>query len=73
MYIEFNTFNKLIYYKRIQKGITQKQLANMVNVTQAYISYIENGFKIPSNKVLKSICKQLDITPFEITKCIDLM
>lgn len=72
MYIELNTFNKLVYYKRIKKGITQKELANILNVSQAYISYIEKGSKIPSNKILKLICSQLDIKNDEIIKCIDL-
>ncbi|MDN5332139.1 MAG: hypothetical protein PWP45_1364 [Tepidanaerobacteraceae bacterium] len=43
-------------------GLTQEQLATKVNVTKEYISYIENGHKIPSIALLKKIAKTLNVS-----------
>lgn len=40
---------------RIQTGITQKELAKLMNVTQAYISKIENQEKVTPKMIQKVI------------------
>lgn len=47
---------------REKAGLTQNQLAEKVKITQIYLSYIENGHKVPSGNVLSSIAKALDTT-----------
>jgi len=47
---------------RIAMGITQGELADKVNVTKEFISYIENGHKDPSLSLLRKIAKELNTT-----------
>jgi DNA-binding transcriptional regulator YiaG len=46
---------------RIQAGITQEELARLMNVTQAYVSKIENQKKVTAKmmqKVIKAIAEK---------------
>lgn len=52
--------------KRLQKarktaGITQEQLADMVNLSVPYIGYLETGLRKPSLKTLKKLAKALGV------------
>lgn len=47
---------------RKEQGMTQNQLAEKVNVTQQAISMIENGYRIPSMKLLVKIAKVLNVS-----------
>lgn len=44
-----------------QKNISQAELAENVGVSQAFISYMINGFKQPSITLLKRIADYLDV------------
>lgn len=44
---------------RIRKGLTQRQLAEKLNVTQQTISNIECGNVDPSFKLMQSMCRVL--------------
>lgn len=44
---------------RIENGLSQKQLADMVGITQPTYSNIENGKRNPTIKTLKRIAKAL--------------
>ena len=46
---------------RIQKGLKQNELADMCNLTQAYLSKIESNQKEPALSVLKSIASALQV------------
>jgi transcriptional regulator with XRE-family HTH domain len=46
---------------RIQKGIKQNSLAEQCDITQTYLSQIENNVKEPNLSTLKVICKHLGI------------
>lgn len=46
--------------KRIQKGLTQKELAERVGLTNQSISDYETGKLNPSYEVMKRISKELD-------------
>ena len=48
------------------KKITQSQLATMAGVSQAFISYVMKGYKVPSVSVLKRISEYLDISIDEL-------
>lgn len=46
---------------RNSKGITQEKLSQKCNITQAYLSQIENNKKTPNLSVLSTICEELEI------------
>lgn len=48
---------------REAKGLTQMELAGLVNVSGSYIGYIERGKQNPSMKLIEKICDILGITP----------
>lgn len=47
---------------RVEKDLSQEDLADIVNVTRQTISLIESGKYNPSIKLCLSICKALDRT-----------
>lgn len=47
---------------RVQKGLTQKQLAEQVGISQPSIVSYENGLRFPSDDVLKRISVFFDVT-----------
>jgi len=46
---------------RTKKGMTQKQLANKVGVSEKYINEVESGRKIINDMLIKKISKALDV------------
>ncbi|QTX02917.1 helix-turn-helix transcriptional regulator [Candidatus Phytoplasma luffae] len=53
---------------RISKKLTQKQLAEKINVTNGYISQIENNLISPSLKILFALLKIFKMTAAEFFK-----
>ncbi|MFA5873631.1 MAG: helix-turn-helix transcriptional regulator [Anaerolineales bacterium] len=49
-----------IAHLRIQRGLTQAQLAEMVGTRQPSIARLENGSSVPSLSFLERIAKALD-------------
>lgn len=58
-----NIVSKNIRYFRKLKGLTQEMLAEKVEVSTVYISYIERGTKVPSLDLLGKIADALAIDP----------
>ncbi|ABR31326.1 repressor [Thermosipho melanesiensis] len=50
-----------IKFLRLQKGLTQEQLGNIINVGQRTISAYESGKATPSVEVLKSLADYFDV------------
>lgn len=48
---------------RIERGISQQDLARRLKITAPYLSAIEHGRKDPSIKLMKAICKELKVSP----------
>lgn len=47
---------------RIEKGLTSKQLAELTNLTPAYLSMLENGKRTnPSTEIIQSIANALNV------------
>ncbi|MDF2433162.1 MAG: hypothetical protein JWP44_2793 [Mucilaginibacter sp.] len=46
---------------RKQKGLRQNSFATMCDITQAYLSQIENNLKEPNISILKKISENLNI------------
>lgn len=69
-------FCKRIKNKRLELGLTQKDLALRLGITRSYVSMIESGDKIPSRVQILALanifgCSVIDLDPhfdFEIEK-----
>lgn len=48
---------------REKRGITQKELANALNVTQTAITYWETGKREPSAEIIEKIADYFNVTP----------
>ena len=57
---------KRIKTARLNKGWTQEQLANAVDVSSMAISRYENGSRAPNDIIVEKIAKQLDVSFFEL-------
>ena len=57
-----NDFGSRIKDLRIQKGLSQQQLADLVSVSRQTINAIEKGDYNPTIKLCLAICKALDKT-----------
>lgn len=53
---------KFITQCRKSKGLTQKQLADKLNITDRAISKWENGKSMPDSFIMLNLCKELGIT-----------
>ena len=53
---------KFIQKKRKEKGITQAELAEILNITDRAISKWENGICMPDVSTIEELCKILNIT-----------
>lgn len=51
---------------RINKKLSQEQLATITGLSQSFISDIENGIKIPSLTTINKIAHHLKINPFTL-------
>lgn len=58
----------LIKYYRERAGMTQQQLSRASGVTQAMISYIEQGARAPSLETLEKLAKALAIKVSELLR-----
>lgn len=63
MYIDFDSLGKRIAQRRISMGFHQNEFAEKANLSNNYMSNIENGHSIPSLMTLAKICINLDTTP----------
>ena len=57
---------KFIAHKRKEKNLTQEQLAEKLGVSNKTVSKWETGKCMPDYSVVKSLCKELDITLAEL-------
>lgn len=60
--MNWEDFGSKIRAERIKKGMTQQELAEIVEVTAESISYYETGKKRPSFEKMKIICNTLGIS-----------
>ena len=59
---ENNGFAERLKQLRIQKGISQTELAKIVNMHNTHISRYERGESSPSSKALKALADCLDVS-----------
>ena len=60
------TIGKLIKARRMEKGLSQKQLAELIQVSLATVSKWETGVNLPDILILDKIAKGLDIPLAEL-------
>lgn len=46
--------------KRVQKQLSQREVAEAAGVTQAYLSYVESGSKTPTAQTLEQLIAALN-------------
>lgn len=63
MDIDFNLLGKRIAQRRHSMGYKQNELAEKANLSNNYLSNIENGHSIPSLATFAELCIQLKTTP----------
>ncbi len=63
MQIDFDSLGARIKGRRRELGFKQNELAEMLGISNNYLSNIENGYSIPSLEVFSDICIKLKITP----------
>lgn len=61
-----NSIGDFLQLIRKEKGLTQKELAEKINVSDKTISKWENGNSTPDTMILTSLCKALDISVNEL-------
>lgn len=60
------TFGKFISKKRRELGLTQKELAENLYVTESAVSKWERGISYPDITLIAAICEQLKISEHEL-------
>ena len=63
MYIDFESLGKRIAQRRMALGYKQNELAEMADLSNNYLSNIENGHSIPSLTTFANLCLKLETTP----------
>lgn len=51
---------------REERGISQKQLAQLINVSNSRISNWEQGINRPDADIIADICRALNVSPSEL-------
>lgn len=60
--MDIKALGKRIKEERLRKGLTQEQLAEEVNITRLYVTFIENGNRTVRIDVLERISTSLDVS-----------
>ena len=60
--LDYEKLGQRIKYARIEKGLTQETLGEILELSNNYISSIERNHSIPSLETFLRICNTLDVT-----------
>ena len=63
---EKKKIGKTIALLRKSKGLTQKELAECCDVSHVFISHIERGSKVPTDKIKVKIAEALELSVLEL-------
>ena len=64
--MEKKKFGQFIKENRIKKGLTQKELADLLFIDETAVSKWERGVSFPDITLVSSICKNLDVSEKEL-------
>jgi transcriptional regulator with XRE-family HTH domain len=56
-------FGKIIRIKRVERGLSQEQLAEKAELHRTYISQLERGIKNPTLKTIFRLSRALSVSP----------
>lgn len=62
------TFGKFVIRKRKEKGLTQRELAEKLYVTESAVSKWERGISYPDISLVSDLCEILGISEHEIER-----
>lgn len=65
--IDYKAVGKRIRYYRLKRGLTQEELAFMIQTSTSYLSNIERGVKKPSLGTLAKISEALGLSIEDLT------
>ena len=57
-----NIFGKRLREKKKKKGLTQRELANLLGISASSVGMYEQGRREPENALLSKLCNVLDTT-----------
>lgn len=57
-----NILSKRIKYLREEKGLSQKELANYLNISNSTLSQYESGVRVPSDEIKIKLAKYFNVT-----------
>ena len=63
MYVDYKEVGRRIAYRRKELGLKQRQVNELAELSDKYLSNIETARSIPSIDVLMKICNVLQTTP----------
>lgn len=63
MELDYSGLGQRIAKRRIQAGIRQNALADIIGISNNYLSSIERGKEKPSLEIIINICNVLHVTP----------
>lgn len=66
MAIDYTDIGQRIKTKRIEKGLTQEKLAELVGVGPSHMSHLESGKTVASMDVFISLCNVLECSSDEL-------
>ena len=66
MAVDYKDIGQRIKAKRIEKGFTQEQLSELVDIGPSHMSHIESGSTVPSFEVFISILNALNCSADEL-------
>ena len=57
-----STFGQFIRHQREMQDLTMRQLADLVGISNPYLSQIERGLRAPSERVAEAIADNLELS-----------
>ena len=66
MAIDYSDFGLRIKTKRIEKGLTQEKLSELVGIGPSHMSHLESGKTVPSMDVFIALCNVLECSSDEL-------
>jgi len=66
MAIDYTDIGQRIKQKRIEKGLTQEKLSELIGVGASHMSHLESGKTVPSMEVFITICNVLECSADEL-------
>ncbi|MGN1368471.1 MAG: helix-turn-helix domain-containing protein [Aristaeellaceae bacterium] len=64
--IDYKDFGARVRSLRRQKGLTQEELAERVDISASFMGHIERGTRIASLETLVALCNELKVSPQEL-------